>query len=249
MIGVSTLYQVFYSLYAYSEEVRLHPDVWGMQLPDDSKQPYKVFKTDDNDYVIATYSRHEHSNGSTDIYFTGKKFFDGGLLPETTLSLLRRKYNIIHLNNHIATTNKTDISTETFDNRGPKRCPQTLNSYFSIKRSGKIIKNRSLIVVLDKPRLRKVDPRCADTNEEYYYEKVAAVYGRFVCLDDGTFLVVPFKENIVLRFDADFNTKSTLLESKMFLVDAQKMMEFISEIELHGYQKTHDNIKSYLVRE
>ncbi|PYV83772.1 MAG: hypothetical protein DMG05_25565 [Acidobacteria bacterium] len=50
-----------------------------------------------------------------------------------------------------------------------------------------------------------------------------------ISLEDGTFLLYDQDGNIIMRFDRDFNTKSELLNRRVFVVDRQAMDAFVLE--------------------
>jgi hypothetical protein len=230
----------------HEEEVIRYPEIWDRFLPDEAKQPYRVFDINGNDYLIAYYSRYESDGEARHIYFKGMTFFEGKTFGEMELSSLLRKYSSVRLENQIVTFDNIQITLNNLDQREPKRCPQTLNNFFSFKfPNGKEVQ-KSLIVILDEPRIQKVNSRCADTNEKKYYEKVYSVAGRFVAVNDGTFLLIPFKGDVVIRFDSKMNTRSNLMGRKVFLVDTDIVRQFTSKIEVQGYQSVHDGLIKYL---
>lgn len=95
-------------------------------------------------------------------------------------------------------------------------CPELWNYHLRIEdRQGNIIKD-------DEPRKWHVNPLCErnwDYDKDFVMRSVDNLVGRLLPLDDDTFLLYSFEENIIIRLDKDLNSKSDLLNRRLFFLD------------------------------
>jgi len=146
--------------------------------------------------------------------------------------------------------NKSKISLiDHLDYRAPRRCPQTLNHYARIDYSDGRVEKRSLLYLLDEPRTAKIQKRCASTNELSFQEKVVSLQGSYIPLDDGGFLLSEEFEGLVIRFDANFQTKSDLLGKKLFIVDLEELQKKTGiPFDMNSYQQSQDDAVKMIER-
>jgi uncharacterized protein YecT (DUF1311 family) len=125
--------------------------------------------------------------------------------------------------------------------------------------------NKVIFVLLDKPEQNtwdkpkplpgsdiEVDP-CNEEGPPGFTTKVRAISGAgMLPLDDGTFLM-PIGNDLIVRFDEHFNTKSQLLNHRFFVFDLNDSNLFIDKIngkyydlEETGYQPIYDDLYNYL---
>jgi hypothetical protein len=74
----------------------------------------------------------------------------------------------------------------------------------------------------------------------------------FVLLNDGTFLLINGYGGFIIRFDKDLNTKSELLNKKLFLIDRDVFVKkFLNKHKLgktaKDLQALHDDLVKYFM--
>jgi hypothetical protein len=97
-----------------------------------------------------------------------------------------------------------------------------------------VLAEKQLIYLLDKPIKEPVCyPR--ERNEGLIGKqrmvtiRVQGVHAYVIPLEDGTFLRYDQNGNVVMRFDRELNSKSELVNHKVFVVDRQAMDAFVEE--------------------
>jgi hypothetical protein len=84
-----------------------------------------------------------------------------------------------------------------------------------------------------------------------FYTRIAEIKSPwFVPLEDETFLLVEFDGNTVIRFDKDFNTKSDLLNKKIFVVERTTIEEIRNKLKKqkkYDEQSYYDAIQDYVI--
>lgn len=137
--------------------------------------------------------------------------------------------------------------------------------YAHDKEKGEYGTDKVIFILLDKPKQRmwdqprplpesnvEVDP-CTEEGPPGYTTRVEAVWGgKMLPLDDGTFLL-PMGNGLIVRFDANFRTKSLLINRRFFVFDLNDSNLFIDKIngkkynlEKTGYQPIYDDLYKYL---
>ncbi len=101
-----------------------------------------------------------------------------------------------------------------------------------LNKDGKTLSKKKLLYVYSKPMKKKVPLTCEGTETyrgEFYNEKVHFLEEMtYYSLEDDTFLFVGFLKNqsppsvVVIRFARDFETKSDLINKKVFVVDEEE---------------------------
>ena len=225
---------------------RTYPDVWDKYIPDGANgRNYRYYKTE-NDYLFSYFYRAEHNNENEVHYMKIFSFFTDTPPVEIELGKLVKTYHRTLLLDTLELADGVVASSSNMDSREPKRCPQALNNYMLLEYPDGAEIRKSILVLLDKPRIARVQPRCVDSDESEYTEKVVSVMGRFAQLDDGSFIIIPNDGGIFLRLDSKLKTRSPLLGKKIFIVDTDKVEDFTRMVRKHGYQYAQDKLVDYL---
>ena len=225
-----------------------YPDVWHRQIP----EPREVYpaaisygKAADGDIVVL-YARLPVSRPEDFDRSKGTiHFFSGDHFPEIGYERYAKQTKPAYPKLEIRLSSGKTIKHESLDHRIPLRCPQQLNSFFVITDAKGQSVRKSLLYILDKPQPHTIEERCADTSEGSFDAKVVAIQGDLLPLDDGTFLVKDGVGGVVIRFDANLNTKSPLLGRQLFWVDTDQIQRFQSDNGVN-YQAMHDAILALL---
>lgn len=224
-----------------------YPDVWGYELPWPDKSirhsSIRIFRLPDGDY-LATYlkqmRKHRRKDGSCCEYhsedagtsfFSGKKW-DGKAADkyadEHREDLVPREFGKPH---PWILTDGNEVQEGT----RAGRCPNYLDWYLRVLDTAKnVVAEKRLIYLLEKTI---AEPVCypSEMNENLIGKqrtvtmRVQGVQPYIIPLEDGTFLLYDQDGNIIMRFDREFNTKSELLNRRVFVVDRQAMDAFVLE--------------------
>lgn len=227
-----------------------YPEVWHRMVPEPRAERLSptFFRTGEGEYKIVYSRRVIQLNDGARLEHSAIDFFSGAVEKSREMSSLMGKVPLIQGAVDFAFSSGQKITLKNFDRREPKRCPQSLNHYYLIEHpDGRTAQKKSLLYILDKPRRMEVNERCVDASGEIFDERVNALGGLFVPLDDGGFLLTD-DSGFVLRFDANLQTKSDLLNRKLFWVDTALIEQYRAEhIETPNmYQHMHDKILNYL---
>ena len=225
---------------------RTYPDVWDKYIPGQAEGREYYFFKKEGDYLFSYYDRFEMDGDKKNRIHKLFSFFTDSSPLEIELEKLLKTYKLTPTEKSIELLNGNVVISHNSDPREPKRCPQTLNNYMSIKLPDGSEMRKSLLILLEKPRLTKVHPRCVDSNESEYNEKVVSIWGRYASLDDGTFIIIPNDGGIFVRLDDRIRTRSPLLGKKIFIVDTDKVEDFTRMVRKHGYQYAQDKLVDYL---
>jgi len=233
-----------------------YPEVWHRIIPikKSLSKTYDFFQMKNGDYRIAYLTggnpklnwRDPHS-----FEYGGVSFFGGDVLEHIDRSDVSWSLpNYVPDKLSLTLPNKSKISLiDHLDYRAPRRCPQTLNHYARIDYSDGRVEKRSLLYLLDEPRTAKIQKRCASTNELSFQEKVVSLQGSYIPLDDGGFLLSEEFEGLVIRFDANFQTKSDLLGKKLFIVDLEELQKKTGiPFDMNSYQQSQDDAVKMIER-
>ena len=246
MLGIMSPSIIYASDKNVESNIRMYPDVWDKYIPGQAEGREYYFFKKEGDYLFSYYDRFEMDGDKKNRIHKLFSFFTDSSPLEIELEKLLKTYKLTPTEKSIELLNGNVVISHNSDPREPKRCPQTLNNYMSIKLPDGNEIRKSVLVLLDKPRLTKVQPRCVDSNESEYYEKVVSIWGRYASLDDGTFIIIPNDGGVFLRLDDRIRTRSQLLGKKIFIVDTDKVEDFTRMVRKHGYQYTHDKLVDYL---
>jgi uncharacterized protein len=82
---------------------------------------------------------------------------------------------------------------------------------------------KTLLYLSDQPQHYKTQKHCLDGKDFDYW--VDAVFPEFMPLADGTFLLVDL-HGLIVRFDQNLKTKSSLINTRLFWMDAEELEKF-----------------------
>jgi len=82
--------------------------------------------------------------------------------------------------------------------------------------------------------------------------RVDSIEPHIIPLDDGTFLLYDQGGNLILRFDRSFNSRSDLLDRKVFVVEHGELVQYLQEyFRKNGLdsndQTINDGVYEYIV--
>jgi hypothetical protein len=262
---VIIIFILFYSIsISFAEEKKYppYPDVWGYELPwpkkDSMRSNIEISKMQNGDYLV-TYIKKiidtKRSDGSccnSFFEFEGISFFSG-IKKRFTVE----EFNEFWRNNHENKVKKDSIvfkdgSSIERINTGAGRSPDPFYSYYIVKKDkdGKVIYDKILLYLLEKPKKVKIDKNAErnwDYKNNYYLNKVENIYPIFIPLDDDSFLLYNGGGNFIIRYDKNFNTKTSLQNNKIFFVDRKDILNKLADKSNNNDQLTNDIIAKYLL--
>ncbi|CAI4029615.1 hypothetical protein DNFV4_00033 [Nitrospira tepida] len=225
-----------------------YPEVWGYELPWPEKNSrhsgIMIFKKDDGDYVamyIERIRKQRRKNGSCcDLKYehAGQSFFSGKKWDGKEVGDFTEQHREDRVPQEFGKPHPwilTDGSEVQEATKGASRCLNYLDWYLRLlDPDKKVIVEKHLIYLLERPIK---EPVCypSERNENLIGKqkavtmRVQGVYPYIIPLEDGTFLLYDQYGNIIMRFDRKFNTKSELLNRKVFVVDRQALETFVLE--------------------
>ena len=225
-----------------------YPDVWGYELPWPEKNSRHsgtmIFKKGDGDYVamyIKQITKVRRKNGSCcDLKYehAGQSFFSGKKWDGKEVGDFAEQHREDRVPREFGKPNPwilTDGSELQRKTKGADRCLNYLDWYLVLlDPEKKVVAEKHLIYLLEEPIKT---PVCypSERNENLVGKqrtvtmRVQGVEPYIISLEDGTFLLYDQDGNIIMRFDRDCNTKSELLNRRVFVVDRQAMDAFVLE--------------------
>ena len=224
-----------------------YPDVWGYELPWPAKRDryshlhgYNVQNGD----VIFSYAKEVIKSNRKDgtccdvtFKFGSLAFFSQmqGDLSTDEYNIFSDKYQNPQPLSRIPLPDKGGIE---FKGDCVGGCCSNFNQYIVKKdRFGKILWKKHLICLLDEPLEMPLKKRCADAAvlpNDTYTARVLQLVSHLIPLDDGTILAYDLEGNVIIRFDSEFNSRSELLNRKVFLVDHDVIEGIISQLAKNG---------------
>lgn len=120
------------------------------------------------------------------------------------------------------------------------------------------LNRKMLLYMLDRPETFVPSGMCEGEpyrDPSFSYHVTPMVAG-LIPLEDNTFLVVDYEHGVVLRFDEQWQSKSPLLNRRVFILEGQQMQAFIRDkkylkTEAEGYgliwQRVEDDLYQYLM--
>lgn len=127
-----------------------------------------------------------------------------------------------------------------------------------LNKDGKTLSKKKLLYVYSKPMKKEVPLTCEGTETyrgKFYYEKVHFLEEMaYYSLEDDTFLFVGFLKNqsppsvVVIRFARDFETKSDLINKKVFVVDEEVYEKLTYKPDLDNQVKVDQAMYNYLIK-
>ncbi|MGH7771542.1 MAG: hypothetical protein ACREQA_04840, partial [Candidatus Binatia bacterium] len=230
--------------FSYAGEPEKHyppyPEVWGyeLQMPgkDDSRSALEFTKLEDGDYAF-TYvkSRITRQTREGTTYLTQyalthffsqeQKYITGNELEQfwedhkRAWDLYNRPKARFHDGSWAGAFNPTIDA-----------CSGYLKG-FSIAKvdtHGKVVRTVVPLVLYAAPREDVARYPCEgneDYDKDYFMRQVSVPEWHVLPLEDDTFLIYSYDENLILRLDKDFNSKSDLLGRRVFIIDTDAYQE------------------------
>lgn len=228
-----------------------YPEVWHRVMPKPrvAHGLLEFLKTPNNDYLVMYQKNKIASENGASFEDGAIYFFSGRMLHKINIKDYRSDHKFIRDRLEIRLSDGITIKLDSLDQRGNKRCPQSLYHYFAINYpDSNIAEKKSLLYVLDKPHKRQVNRLCVDTLEKSFKEKIVSIQGLFVPLADGGFLLSDRHVGLIVRFDSQLNTKSDLINKKLFWIDTNIISQFRKEGDVN-YQAMQDYLYDYVRKE
>jgi uncharacterized protein len=260
-----------------------YPDIWELQSPllqSDTNQVIDHLELSNGDMWFS-YSRqetlkhnpanHNRPNLQKGITFFGRQAVDlNDTNSEMSLPDGSKVEPLSYGYSGLATlTDGTDISS--FENEYKNGCYQGPgeNSLIHDRQNGtheKWLQQKVVFLVLEKPiRLLtgltkgQQRPAACDTTEERIKTRVVSLAGAVIPLQDGGFLLEDVRYGIVVRFDSNLNTRSSLLNRRVFLMGSDAYERFFmaevgrkENLDNEGYikmQSVVDDLYVYLLKQ
>jgi len=241
-----------------------YPDVWGYEFPwPEEGSRYSginVFEMHNGDFM-ATYTK-KRIRKDNKIEFSGILFFSQKKVDFSPIQYenFYKKHEKRKVGDHHVVVDRDIELSQTSDCLG-KCCPTFSRHLIKMKdtRSGNNLAKINLIYTLEKPLKIYIDPAisCENTQgwqkaeSQYYYSHVLWTYPMFVPLKDSTFLLFDKIGNFIIRFGKNLNSKSTLLNNRVFLVDRNTIKNIENKLlvgSVFNDQIYSDEIYSYLMK-
>ncbi|MFB3884944.1 MAG: hypothetical protein ACE144_06930 [Thermodesulfobacteriota bacterium] len=238
-----------------------YPDVWGYEFPWPEKNSRNSFinvtKMPDGDYLV-TYVRErqklKRKDGSCCDYiskYEGVSFFSGKIFVEDEYK--KRKRENIRVNHNITANGGNIIEQTSIATSG--HCTDSFYDYYVIKKDSnkKYLERKMFLYLYDEPQRININKYCERNNsynKDYFLKKVENMYVKFAPIGDGTFFLYDPEGNVIIRFDEKFNTKSALMNKRVFMIDRSDYEEIYDRQSKEGKiddQAMNDAISEYLV--
>jgi hypothetical protein len=252
------LFLLTFSPWSFAEEKKKYPpypDVWGYEFPWPGKQnrysSINVIKMENGDYMITYVKGWDEKINK----YAGVLFFSRGKRDFT-----KADYNELWSKNKEIDKNQIVLSDETkiepySDYACGRCCP--LFHFYIVKRdkNGQIVKKMNLVYLLENPFKIPINMYCeynegpSGLRRNYVLTKVVNINPKFVPLEDNTFLVVDVDGNTITRFDNNLNTKSDLLNKKIYAIDRIVVDDLRDKLKMsnrYNDQTLADAIHDYL---
>lgn len=237
-----------------------YPDVCGYEFPwpekNDRDSRISIAKMPDGDYMIRYIKKRtwiKRKDGHKDpvrqygyvSFFTGKTYS----MEEITILDKENKFSWM-----LDKKTQTKVVFKDGSEIGLKDDPvgNFYTSEYTVRkdRSGKILSETILMYLYDKPvktRINQDAERNWEYKGKYYFEKVYDISTLFIPLEDDTFLLYDAGGNIIIRFDKDFKTKSSLINNKVFVLDRKKTNDILWKTGIDD-QALNNDMADYLIK-
>jgi len=93
--------------------------------------------------------------------------------------------------------------------------------------AGTLLGQEKLFYILDPPQRYRTKKDCDDGPP--FLGRVESMFPQLLPLDDGTFLAIDGWHGVIVRFNAEFNSRSALLNRRVFVVDQTTFDEWIGK--------------------
>lgn len=115
---------------------------------------------------------------------------------------------------------------------------------------GKVVRKLVPLVLYDAPREDVARYPCEgneDYDKDYFMRQVSVPEWNVLPLEHDTFLIYSANENLILRLDKDFNSKSDLLNRRVFLIDADIYRKITNALRRRDDQALNDVLINYVL--
>ncbi|MGI0025958.1 MAG: hypothetical protein ACREA4_12560, partial [Nitrososphaera sp.] len=222
--------------FSYAAEPEKHyppyPDVWGHELPmprkDGSSTGLEPTKLPNGDYVFTFFKKILIKSPQNWEYYKAVLHFFSGERADITeqeyVAFWRTHKRAWDLYNRPKAQFHDGSSVRDF-NPTIDACSGYLKG-FSIAKvdtHGKVVRMVVPLVLYAAPREDVARYPCEgneDYDKDYFMRQVSVPEWNVLPLEDDTFLIYSANENLILRLDKDFNSKSELLNRRVFIIDA-----------------------------
>jgi uncharacterized protein len=106
--------------------------------------------------------------------------------------------------------------------------------------------NWYVLYILPKPLPYATKPECDDGPD--FVARVGVLSGSLTALEDDTFLLADSPSGLVIRFDTNFQSKSKLVGSKVFVFTQQEYYDLFGDLDARYWQEAHDKLHRVLTR-
>lgn len=225
-----------------------YPDVWGIELPVSESVTYAgidVIKMPDGDFMVTYISNWKELKSrkvkgfdpNKDIIRKHSGFLTFGLrevkfTPDgeyySFMEKARKEGREIKSYPTYPIVFSDGSTMELIDPIGSSKWSNPIDWYLERKdKDGKVLFQKKLLYIYDKPLRAKMlmSERNFNYKGEYYQERVNwPMEMKYIPLEDDTFLLVGFIEHkkpktvVIIRFNKDLNTKSDLINKKLYLM-------------------------------
>jgi len=199
-----------------------YPDVWDWVIP----YPERATQYVQTDFQANGDVRISYKLKSKALKKQEEDFPEGGSYGATFFGRQSvrprediKSYHLAHSRDRFVTLASGNVLKSVRRFKTTNGCFDRLDDFFVLEDGqGKTISRTNLYYVLNKPQRFTVYEPCYDGVDFTY--QVEAVPAILVPLEDGTFLVVDGEHGLVIRFDEQFKTKSSLLNQRVFVLDS-----------------------------
>ncbi|MGH8614790.1 MAG: hypothetical protein ACREYF_22875 [Gammaproteobacteria bacterium] len=115
---------------------------------------------------------------------------------------------------------------------------------------GKVVRTVVPLVLYAAPREDVARYPCEgneDYDKDYFMRQVSVPEWNVLPLEDDTFLIYSANENLILRLDKDFNSKSDLLNRRIFLIDQDIYLKITNASPRRDDQALNDVLSNYVL--
>lgn len=234
-----------------------YPDVWDWITPFPSRTSYR-FQAEllpDGDVQLSYQLKSKSPKPTEDVIPRGEEysflFFDKqSLSPLKDFPARHNKWRVRLPSGKIILNPGSG---------GGGNCFHLFDRVFTVHdREANELAHKVLFYVLDHPETFVPSGMCEGMpyDDPPFSYRMVTMLGDLIPLEDNTFLVVDFEHGVVIRFDEQWQSKSPLLNHRIFIMDKQEFNAFIrnrkyekSEAEGYGirWQVVDEDLYQYLI--
>ena len=206
-----------------------YPDVWDWVTPYPTRMSYR-FQAEvqpDGDVQLSYELKSKSPKPTEDVLPRGEEysflfFSKRSVPPPKDFPAPHKKWRVILPNGKIIMSSGAD--------RGGGNCFRLFERDFTARdHEENELARKTLLFVLDRPETFVPNGMCE--GEPYdrpaFSYRMTTMLADLIPLEDSTFLVVDYEHGIVIRFDERWQSKSLLLNRRIFVMDRQELQAFI----------------------